>query len=180
LSQDSPIMSPSPFIVEWLRRLAVERSGGRALDVAMGRGRHSLAIARAGFRTFGVDRDFDSVRSAVTEAREQGIAIAAWCTDLVSFPLPQGRFDVIVVARYLQRDLFPSLVSALTPTGVLLYETFTTAQLKLGTRPTSAAHLLAPGELKESLAALDVLFYEEVSGPEAVARFAGRRAASRS
>jgi SAM-dependent methyltransferase len=173
-------MSPSPFIVEWLQRVALERSGGRALDLAMGRGRHSLAIARAGFRTFGIDRDLDSLRSAVTEARAEGIEIAALCADLVSFPLPHGRFDLIVVARYLQRDLFPSLMGALTPAGVLLYETFTTAQLKLGTGPASAAHLLAPGELKQSLDALEVLFYEEISRPEAVARFAGRRAASRS
>jgi 2-polyprenyl-3-methyl-5-hydroxy-6-metoxy-1,4-benzoquinol methylase len=173
-------MSPSPFVVEWLGRVAAGRSGARALDVAMGRGRHSLAIARAGFRTFGIDRNLDALRSAMTEARTQGIEIGAWCADLESFPLPQSRFDLIVVARYLQRGLFPSLVNALTPEGVLLYETFTTAQLKLGTGPASPAHLLAPGELKQSLAALDVLFYEEVSGPEAVARFAGRRAASRS
>src|SRR5262245_11784957 len=173
-------MSPSPFVVEWLGRVPPGRSGARALDVAMGRGRHSSAIARAGFRTFGVDRDLDSLRFAVAEARAQGIEISALCADLVGFPLPEGRFDLIVVARYLQRDLFPSLVRALTPSGVLLYETFTTEQLKAGTGPTSAAHLLAPAELKQSLAALDVLFYEEVSGPEAVARFAGRRAASRS
>jgi SAM-dependent methyltransferase len=173
-------MSPSQFIVEWLGRVAPGRSGARALDVAMGRGRHSLAIAHAGFRTFGIDRDLDSLRSAAAEARVQGIEIRTVCADLGSFPLPHGRFDLIVVARYLQRDLFPSLVGALTPEGVLLYETFTTAQLKFGTGPASAAHLLEPGELKQSLAALDVVFYEEVSGPEAVARFVGRRAASRS
>jgi tellurite methyltransferase len=173
-------MSPSPFVVEWLGRLAARRSSARALDVAMGRGRHSLAIARAGFRTFGIDRNLDALRSAMAEARAQGIELGALCADLDSFPLPRRRFDLIVVARYLQRDLFPSLVNALTPEGVLLYETFTTAQLKLGTGPTSPAHLLAPGELKQSLAALEVLFYEEVPGPEAVARFAGRRAASRS
>lgn len=173
-------MSPSPFIVEWIRRLGVERSGGRALDVAMGRGRHASAIAGAGFRTFGVDRDLDSLRAAVADAAAEGIRIDAWCADLVSFPLPPGRFDVIVVARYLQRDLFPSLVNALAPAGVLLYETFTTAQRACGTGPTSAAHLLAPGELRQSLAALEVVFYEEVSRPDAVARLVGRRVASRS
>ena len=173
-------MSPSPFVAEWLGRVAARRSGARALDVAMGRGRHSLAIARAGFRTFGIDRNLDALRSAMTDARMRGIEIGAVCADLDSFPIPQSHFDLVVVARYLQRDLFPSLVNALRPEGVLLYETFTTAQLKLGTGPASPAHLLAPGELKQSLAALEVLFYEEVSEPEAVARFAGRRAASRS
>ncbi|HEX7138944.1 MAG TPA: methyltransferase domain-containing protein [Vicinamibacterales bacterium] len=173
-------MSPSPFIVEWLHRLGLERSGGRALDVAMGSGRHAAAIAGAGFRPFGVDRDLGSLRTAVADGAARGVRIDAWCADLVTYTLPPGRFDVIVVARYLQRDLFPSLVNALTPAGVLLYETFTTAQRAHGVGPTSADHLLAPGELRRSLAALDLLFYEEVSAPEAVARLVGRRAASRS
>ena len=101
-----------------------------------------------------------------------------WCADLVVCPPPPGRFDVVVVARYLQRDLFPSLVKALTPGGVLLYETFTTEQRAHGVGPTSPDHLLAPGELKRSLATLELLFYEEVSAPEAVARLVGRRIAS--
>ena len=90
----------------------------------------------------------------------------------------KDRFDVIVVARYLQRDLFTSLVNALTPSGVLLYETFTTKQRAHGIGPTSADHLLEPGELRRVLSLLDVLFYEEVSDPEAVARLVGRRASS--
>ncbi len=171
-------MSPSPFILEWLRRLGEQRSGGRALDVAIGRGRHASAIADAGFRTFGVDRDFDALRAAVTAAGGHGVTINVWCADLASYPLPRSRFDVIVVARYLQRDLFTSLVNALTPSGVLLYETFTTKQRAHGIGPTSADHLLEPGELRRVLSLLDVLFYEEVSDPEAVARLVGRRASS--
>jgi 2-polyprenyl-3-methyl-5-hydroxy-6-metoxy-1,4-benzoquinol methylase len=63
-------MSPSPFIVEWIERIARERGPStrlgagadlRALDVAMGRGRHALPLARAGFRTFGVDVDLEAV-----------------------------------------------------------------------------------------------------------------------
>ena len=34
------------------------------------------------------------------------------------------------------------------PGGVVLYETFTTAQRALGTGPTSPDHLLEPGELQ--------------------------------
>jgi tellurite methyltransferase len=172
-------MSPSLFVVEWLRRLGEQRSGGRALDVAIGRGRHTAAIAGAGFRTFGVDCDLDALQAAVTEARGHGISVNVWCADLVSYPLPRSRFDLIVVARYLQRDLFSSLVNALMPSGVLIYETFTTKQRAHGIGPTSPDHLLEPGELTRALSVLDLLFYEEVSDPEAVARFVGRRASSR-
>jgi SAM-dependent methyltransferase len=173
-------MSPSPFVVEWLRRLAAERRGGRALDVAMGSGRHSRAIADAGFRTFGVDVNFDAIRTAMRSLAAHGLRVNAWCADLVSCPLPRDAFDVIVVTRYLQRDLFAALIDALAPSGTILYETFTIAQRAHGTGPTSPDHLLEPDELRRSFAGLDILFYEERSAPDAVARLAGRRAARRS
>ena len=170
------IMSSSPFIVEWIERLAPGGgSRSRALDVAMGRGRHALPLARSGFRTFGVDIQFDAVQDAVASAKAAGVAIHAWCADLTRHPLPQARFDVVVVARYLQRDLFPAVQAAVVPGGVVLYETFTTAQRVLGTGPTSPDHLLEPGELAGRFNTFDVLFYEEVVEPEAVARIAARR-----
>ena len=172
------IMAPSPFVAEWVTRLApAERGAARALDVAMGRGRHALLLARAGFRTFGVDIEHDAVRDAVIAAAGEGLALRGWCADLTRSPLPVGRFDLIVVTRYLQRDLFPSLAGALTPGGVVLYETFTVAQRALGRGPTSPEHLLEPGELRRRSAGLDVLFYEEISEPDALARIVARRSA---
>jgi tellurite methyltransferase len=169
-------MSSSPFIVEWIERLAP--TGGappRALDVAMGRGRHAVVLAQSGFRTFGVDIALDAVRDAVASANAAGATIHAWCADLTRHPLPQARFDVVVVVRYLQRDLFQALQAAVVPGGVVLYETFTTAQRALGTGPTSPDHLLEPGELAGRFDLCDVLFYGEVVEPEAVARIAARR-----
>jgi hypothetical protein len=45
----------------------------------------------------------------------------------------------------------------------------------LGTGPTSADHLLEPGELRREFSGWDVLFYDEVAAPEAVARLAAQR-----
>jgi len=143
----------------------------------MGRGRHALALARAGFTTFGVDIRHDAVRDAMLLAAEEGMALRAWCADLTQAPLPTARFDLIVVTRYLQRDLFPSLRTALAPEGVILYETFTVAQRALGRGPTSPDHLLEPGELRDRFGGFEVLFYEEVAAPDAVARIVARRAA---
>jgi tellurite methyltransferase len=170
------IMSPSPFIVEWIGRIARERGpGGAALDVAMGRGRHTIALARAGFRAFGVDINAGLVVDAAKLAAAEGLSINAWCADLTAHPLPVARFAVAVVARYLQRDLFPALGAAVAPGGTILYETFTTAQLRFGTGPRSPDHLLTPGELRRRFEGFEILFYEEVDGPDAVARIAARR-----
>ena len=56
----------------------------------------------------------------------------------------------------------------------MLYETFTTAQCAKGTGPRSPDHLLEPGELLRRFEGFDVLFYDEVTEPEAVARIAAR------
>jgi len=173
-------MAPSPFVAEWVaarpaRRTTKHDRPPRALDVAMGRGRHAVVLARAGFKTFGVDSRLDAVRDAMRIAAGEGLVLRAWCADLTQTPLPPARFDLIVVTRYLQRDLFPSLRAALTPAGVILYETFTVAQRALGRGPTSPDHLLEPGELRDRFEGFEVLFYEETTEPEAVARLAARR-----
>jgi SAM-dependent methyltransferase len=141
----------------------------------MGRGRHALLLGRAGYRTFGVDIAFDLVREAMAAAASERVALQGWCADLTQHPLPDARFDLIVVCRYLQRDLFAALRAACAPRGIVLYETFTTAQLALGSGPKSPEHLLRPGELRERFDGFEELFYEETTAPEAVARIVARR-----
>jgi len=145
----------------------------------MGRGRHAVALAIAGFRVFGVDVRFDVVRDAALRASAASVRVHGWCADLTEHPLPSSRFDVIVVTRYLQRNLFLALRRAVRPGGVVLYETFTTAQRALGTGPTSPDHLLEPGELRRAFDGFEVLFYEEVTAPVALARIAARRGGPR-
>ena len=141
----------------------------------MGRGRHATLLARHGFQTFGVDLKHDVVRDAVAAAARDGLIVRGWCADLEQSSLPVATFDLVVVTRYLQRSLFPSIRNAVKPGGFVLYETFTVAQRLLGTGPASAHHLLEPGELRDRFSGWDVLFYEEVASPEAVARLAAQR-----
>ncbi|HKB12131.1 MAG TPA: methyltransferase domain-containing protein [Vicinamibacterales bacterium] len=174
-------MSPSPFVAEWVERLARELDASvncrRALDVAAGRGRHLILLARAGFCAFGVDARLDALRGAVASARNERLTVRAWCADLTQYPLPIASFDVVVVTRFLQRDLFPALQQTVRRGGFLLYETFTTWQRALGTGPASPDHLLEPGELRArfDVPGWETRFYEETRAPEAVARIVGRR-----
>ena len=212
LSQDAIIDDlPSPFVVEWLPRVASALAWGphnrtragpdpkwggpdrtwagpykwggpykvrptaTAIDLAMGRGRHAQLLARAGFRTFGVDVKLDAVREAAARARADSLIVRGWCADLTETPLPRGFFDVVLVTRYLQRDLFPAIREMVKAEGVVLYETFTVNQRWLGFGPTSPDHLLRPGELRQFFEGFDVMFYEEVDVPEAVAHIVARR-----
>ena len=121
-----------------------------------------------------MDIRYDALCDARRAAEAAAVHVHLWCADLTQHPLPHGRFDAIVVTRYLQRDLFGALRTAVRPGGVVLYETFTTAQRALGWGPTSRDHLLDPGELAGWFEGFEILFYEEVSAPEAVARIAAR------
>ena len=172
---------PSPFIAEWIGKLSgLVSPPRRALDIAMGRGRHAFLLAAAGFQTFGVDNKHGVLLDAVTRASKQGLVVRAWCADLTMPALPSNAFELIVVTRYLQRDLCPALIRAIAPGGFLLYETFTERQKGRGRGPQSPHHLLRRGELRSLFADLDELFYEELADPDddALARLAARKRSS--
>jgi SAM-dependent methyltransferase len=136
---------------------------GRALDVACGRGRHALWLAERGLTTLGVDRSADAIREINEAARERRLPLRAEVRDLESGADPfrdDTPFDVIVVVHYLHRPLFPALLDALAPGGLLVYETFTRAQAGRG-KPTNPDFLLKPGELIELMRPLDVLASRE-------------------
>lgn len=167
---------PSPFIISAASaELDHAPSNRRALDVAMGRGRHALPLAELGWRVFGVDANLDALRDARTRAATRGLVIRAWCADLTRAPLPQASFELVVVTRYLQRDLFGPIRHAVVAGGLIVYETFTVHQRALGSGPKSSEHLLEPGELRAQFDGFEILSYEEVTAPEAVARVVARK-----
>ena len=143
----------------------------------MGRGRHARVLCGLGLVTFGVDVSFEAVRSAADDLAARGQKLRGWCADLTVSPLPRAAFEVVLVTRYLQRDLMRPIGEAVAPGGIVIYETFTVNQRALGTGPTSPHHLLEPGELADCFKAFEVLCSEEVSAPEAVARLVARRPA---
>lgn len=149
----------------------------RALDLAMGRGRHTALLAATGYRVFGVDRSLAAVEAAVAATRGRGFDVRAFCADMTVQPLPPHWFDLVLVTRYLDRERMPAIAAAVAPGGVVIYETFTRHQLRLGRGPTSSAHLLEPGELAGWFAGWSRLFYEEVAEPDAMARLVARRRA---
>lgn len=135
---------------------------GDALDLACGSGRHAIWLAEAGFSTTAVDRDATAVEALNREAARRGWPLRAKVVDLESGQpfLDPDTFDVVVGFHYLHRPLFPALVAALRPGGVLVYETFTRGQALRG-KPTNPAFLLEPGELGELVRPLDILARRE-------------------
>jgi SAM-dependent methyltransferase len=164
---------------DWIRRFApLVAPGGRVLDVACGAGRHTRLFAERGCAVVAVDRDPrldpDLQAHARVDLRVADLEQGPW-------PLTGERFDAVVVTNYLHRPLFPHLLAALAPGGVLLYETFAVGNAAFG-KPGNPAFLLAPRELLEAFATLRVIAFEdgfdETPRPAMVQRIAATRQAA--
>jgi SAM-dependent methyltransferase len=146
----------------FLERVIDRCPQGRALDLASGSGRSAVYLALSGRQVEAWDVDARALAMASDFASRHGVRIRTRECDLEAgpLPLPEPRFDLVVVVRYLHRELFPWLEQALAPGGSLVYETFRVGQEKFG-HPRRARHLLQPGELARAFPSLVVDEYEE-------------------
>lgn len=147
------------------------RPGMRVLDLACGDGRHGIAAAARGARVVAWDRDHAALEVGQALAAERGLALEWGQVDLEG-PWPAAApFDAVLAFYYLDRARLPQLREALVPGGLLLMETFLVGQRELGWGPTRDEHLLAPGELAQLVAPLEVLHGREVLEPVDVERW---------
>jgi SAM-dependent methyltransferase len=133
---------------------------GIALDVAAGRGRNALAMARAGIRVVAVDFSETAMHALASAARVEHLMVWPVVANLDSFHLRHESLDAIVNINFLDRMLFPQFSDALRPGGVLIAETFTIEQASIG-HPKDPRFLLGHGELKELAAGLEIENYRE-------------------
>jgi tellurite methyltransferase len=185
-AQNSPA-EPASIVSEWLPLLPT----GRALDLACGTGRHTLLLAARGQSVTAVDWSGTALdilenrarkaklhvgradTGGIEESRTRGIRLVQ--ANLEELRLPDAAFSLILCLQYLQRSLFSQMVRALLPGGMLLFETFTRAQLNYLGGPRNPAHLLEPGELRTAFPELRVLFYRELNAGQGIASLVAER-----
>jgi SAM-dependent methyltransferase len=81
--------------VEQVLRLLGVDSGAAVLDLGCGPGRHSLELARRGFRVIGVDRTAHYLQQAREKAAEEGLAVEFVQADMREFCWPES-FDAVI------------------------------------------------------------------------------------
>ncbi|HEY9157101.1 class I SAM-dependent methyltransferase [Candidatus Binatus sp.] len=145
-----------PFLAAMLARIP----RGVALDVAAGRGRNALALARAGMQVLAVDLSTEAMRILAAAARTARLAIWPVVANLDSFHLKDESFDVIVNINFLDRALFPKFARALRPGGILIADTFLVDQAAISA-PRDPRFLLDRGELRALAGGLEIEEYRE-------------------
>ncbi|MDX9739676.1 MAG: methyltransferase domain-containing protein [Gammaproteobacteria bacterium] len=151
---------PAPATRVLAENLHLLPEGGDALELACGLAGNATLLAQRGFSAHAWDIS-PVVTARLTEfARANGLPLQAQARDLVASPPQPNSWDVIVVAHFLDRGLFPFITAALRPGGLLFYQTFTRSSVT-GTGPKNLDFRLASNELLSLCAGLEVLVYRE-------------------
>lgn len=156
--------APNAFLVDAVGGLATR---GLALSLGEGEGRNGVFLAREGWRVIAVDRSRVGLRKARGLAAEQGTTLAACVADLAAFPIPRGRFDLIVsifchLVPDLRRRVHADVVAGLRPGGAFVLEAYTPRQLALGTGGPPVPELLVTlEELRSELNGLTLVIGRE-------------------
>ncbi len=133
---------------------------GTALDYACGLGANACFLASIGFETTAWDLSLVAIQRLREDAVRKGLSLIAESRDLELYPPNERSFDVIVVARYLDRKTIPSLVCALRKGGILFYQTFTEEKSDT-VGPSKHSFLLEKNELISLFKNLRVLSFKD-------------------
>jgi tellurite methyltransferase len=182
------VVAPASFVLELLPLLP----RGPALDLACGTGRHALLLAARQQPVTAVDSSRVGLDILERRALASGLrtnrgqysgsvtpshgGIHLMEVDLERATLAVAAFTLILCVQYLQRSLFEQIARALAPGGMLLFETYTRAQLEFPGGPKNPEHLLECGELRAAFPSLRLLFYRELRAGQGIASLIAQKA----
>ncbi len=149
--------SPATVLVENCHLLP---KSGQALDLACGLGANAILLAQHGLQSFAWDRSEVAIAKLHEWGQKHSLPLNAEVHDVELDPPEPNRFDVIVVAHFLERRLAGPLMKALRPGGLLFYQTFTRTRVT-ETGPQREQFRLADNELLQLFAPLRLVVYRE-------------------
>ena len=171
-------LEPDPFLVSAYDEFLLSAPPGKALDVAGGVGRHAIWLAERGWQVSLMDISDVGIQQAQENAKQTGVAgsIVTETRDLNGKQdLGREQFDLVLVFFFLQRELFPALISALKPGGHLIYKTYTHEHKRFSGGPSHPMFLLQPNELLHAFQSMQVLHYHETVQAKGIAELVARK-----
>jgi SAM-dependent methyltransferase len=175
------LTEPDPFFTASCEKF-VDPSfpkAGVALDIAGGLGRHALWLARRRWQVTVVDLSDVAIGNLAQAALARNVKLELLAADASDYKFEPERFDLIVLFYHLDRNLFPKIVSALKPGGLLISKMSLRwdsdrRSTTVGTDP------LGRDELPSLVPDLHVLYHRERPVRDrGVAEFVGKKTGSR-
>lgn len=139
---------PNDFLKSVSGRLP---AGSRVLCLADGEGRNGVYLATLGHRVTAVDQSRVGLEKAKLLAEQKQVPIDTIEADLAVYDLGVESWDCIVSIFFhippdLRDRIYPRIITALKPGGLLILESYTPAQLKHGTGGPPIADLMLTKE----------------------------------
>jgi len=151
-------LTPDPLLVNAYDDFLSCTTPGKALDLAGGVGRHAIWLAERGWQVRLLDISDVGIQQAKENARltKTDKSIITEIQDLDgTHDFGSDEYDLILGFFFLQRKLFPVLISAL--------------------KPQQSAFLLQPNELLHAFSSMRVLHYHETIQEKGVAELVARK-----
>ena len=146
----------SNWVKYCLEKLPCEN--GQVLDLACGKGRHSIYLSNLGYNVLSVDIDEHKLNCFNGKLIKKKVIDVE---NINNWPLEKKNFNVIIVTNFLNRKIFPSIIKSIKKGGYLIYETFSEGHQKIG-RPTNPKYILKPRELLRLSNKMQLVAYENI------------------
>lgn len=171
------LTKPDPFFISAYESFVGPHfpSAGVALDLAGGLGRHALWLAGRGWQVTVVDVSDVAIANLREAAGALDTDIELWVGDAADYKFERKRFDLIVLFYHLDRSLFPKIVLALKPGGLLICKMSLRWDHSVKSTADSG-NLLYRNQMPSLVPELQVLhFQERPVRDRGVAEFVGRK-----
>jgi SAM-dependent methyltransferase len=153
---------PDPFFLRAFDQFVGSSftSGGAALDLAGGIGRHALWLAKRNWQVTVVDISEVAIRKLGKKAQLLDLTLNLLALDAQEYAFVPASFDLIVMFYHLDRDICPQVLSTLKPGGFLICKSSVCWDPYEGVAPANLRPL-AKGEILTLFPELQVLHHQE-------------------
>lgn len=175
---ETSLTRPDPFLILAYQRFAdhLFPNAGVALDLACGLGRHALWLASRNWQVSAVDISDVAIEKLRLAAIQLNVKLDLCAMDVSDYKFEPMRFDLVVLFYYVDRSLFPKLISSLNRGGLLICKARLRRDSVAGATPVGTDPL-DKDELLSLVPDLQVMYHKERSVRErGIVEFVGRKA----